>query len=1232
MGSSPGPLTHATLPSSFPLFYPGTLWRVRATRCSMSKSKAVHWPVLVANSLPNARSACKAPPPAATFSTISRQCSSVSRRTHPERTLISRNPALQSADSPSSCWKSGSARSKSTFAKQYTSRNIQNSPPCLCSCSLFSPFFPPTVTPRTAPSSRLGRSGFRQTRQAHSSSTPNSQSVEEGAKSKSQAFTGPKAQRQRKSRLVALVSANSPPAPISPPSLNGSSLTAGTLEKPKRKRQSIVRNHQSPLDYTRSPTATTTHEKHRVALGNFRLLIHSEHLCAQHLRSITLPYHQMLTAEHRISSSIVPPLPALQQLYSYLESSNSVDQLTEADWNSFIFWLSHHNDYRTMTLLHLAMLGDSGLAEKCSTTSYYLLTEARLRALRNEPAARKASDQPGSGSMSDFTITTPTASSVLQSTIDRMEEVKVPRSLDLYGLWIRAAVQEENWQMGIEAWKRLKAERKQLPDIPIAPTAHAIQCYLHIGNMAETKTLLESVLDRSAAIQQQQSYINITEGAQPEGASAGGGEGEWEAIATDERQEFLKRQRQTMQYLAALQQKTAAAMESNWVNAGSSSPYNILEWKAVVDPALIEAVCLDENDKNGSALVSELALDLFKQGHVLDRNRFRYLTRYVGACNTSEGAETFLRRLVEFTKSASLSLPTSSSPSSGKNEHNSASTPPIKDTRKMKKIIESTTKMLVEVGLQEIVKQASAESDFDRAQKIFQGMAAQEIPLSANTSEKLIVGLTKHDDFRSALEVLDKSLQDKRVPSVDTANIVLEGLIKGEMLGESVAVFRDLTENHGLKPNVKMYRNLLKLSATYGQLSMTQRIMSALKGIGVKQDGELYRDLMRCYVRLDNLQAAIKVFEDMDREEITNEIMHINVLLEGAVRYSSPATVIGILEIMSSQRIHPNPETWNILLSGAFRAKDRILAQELYQELSFSVVEGAQDRADGALRASRHPETFHLLMNEYAERHGIDPALRLLKGALDARYPSQVSPSMYRDLMQKSCEQGKGVAGFEIYQLLRQTERVSSRSGRRGFVTLQDLDDSGIGFRSSSTRSAAVSSSTRSAAVSTTASASAITSASPSAVPPTLVSLYGKVMMQLSEEGQVERGREMATDLILSGFEMDQNLIASAIKFYARSGELAAAFGLFLKMGKAYGVGTTREMVQTLYEASRAHGLSVTASAAGSSRASSGATAAGATSTKWDDASTQLWMKALRASMEQYGVMAGSRGMWPEGR
>ncbi|KAF9949191.1 hypothetical protein BGZ70_001882 [Mortierella alpina] len=734
---------------------------------------------------------------------------------------------------------------------------------------------------------------------------------------------------------------------------------------------------------------------------------------------------------------------------------------------------------------------------------------------------------------------------------------------------------------------------------------HTIQCHLNMDQVSDATKLFEAVLERSATEQQRGSYETLLDGGMFAGTGTGREDSERESRMPDARIEHRKRQKQALKALASLQQTTLTP----GISAGAPDSQHVKKWKAVAYPALIEAISLSTRDKDGATLSSDLAIELYGYGQSLDTTQFRFLIRHIGASSSSEMAEGFMKRWIGL--SSARPSRTETTLMTEKEGHTATIVPasPSKDFRKPSRAAVESARALIDVGLLEVMQQSIEEQNFDRACRIFQGLCIQGTPVDSETVEQLIVGLTRNQDFSAATAVMERSLQDNQVPSIETADALLRGLVKADRLDESVAMFRDLTENHGLKPSAQMYRSLMRLTSSYGQLAMTQRILSMLKGLGVKQDWELYRDLMLCYVRSENLQGAIKVFENMDNAGIKNRIDHINVLLEGAVRQSFPPTVVGILEIMASQEITPNTETWNILLNGAFQTKDRVLAQEMFKELADTVLPGASVRVDGALRASRHPVAFQLLMIEFAERHGVEAALSLLKGSLDAGYPNHTAPNLYYELISKSCREQKGVAGYAFYQLLRRLERAQVRYNRIASSTLKGK--SLLQNMATSSPSSLSASSSRSAAPPPTPSFSpSVTSTSRSVQPTSPTAVYRQLMSQLDEECEYAVGKDLATDLIIAGNELNQEMVRHAIRFYIKSGELTTAFGLFTKMGRAYGVEPTKEMVMDLVEAFRAHGLEMAAEPS----------VPNSRGTALDGSEAQQWMRILRGAMARFGV------------
>ncbi|KAF9584750.1 hypothetical protein BGW38_005312 [Lunasporangiospora selenospora] len=956
----------------------------------------------------------------------------------------------------------------------------------------------------------------------------------------------------------------------------------------------------------RRPTATTFESQElqldfpvphsadaALAISNLRLLIHSESTSAPHSSPGSHEYRQGLITEQRTPSSIAPPSSALCLLFTHIQEAGNLHLLSEADWEALISWFFIYEEYQMLDRIHLLVLDQQDISAKCNTPSFVQLVRASLRMREDSTATNLFGAERNNLENVSKPASETTKFSLLQRTLLRMNELGLPPSEEFYGLWLRAAVREEDWNAGIGAWKSLNLQTpRSSPSLPL--TSLAIICYFHRGNYNEAGRLLKTVLEKCTATQHKQNYAMFTDNGVLVGSSAGTNEGDEETSAADGRIEFLTRQKQSTKNATLLVEKMKADRQ-NTSTTNNTSPKS-REWMVVAFPALIEAMSLDKKDALSAKLAMEMTELLSKHGFEMDKTRFRMLCRYIGATLSSKEAEMFLKRWLETSRSTFSA--TSSQPLPG-DDDTLGTENTSNESRKSHRIHNHESRTLAEAGLQEVLKQAVVEGEFTRVRKILEGMSLLDMDLGAATSTKVLNGLCDGQDYRTAMITLEKIIQEKRVPSVYSANKLMNGLIRSDRLDESVAMFRDLTENHGIQPSADMLRNLMSLTAKYGRLPMTQRILSALKHKGVQRDGRIYCNLMRCYIRDNNVQGAIKVFENMESIGVRNETSHFNVLLEGAIRGSSPLTALGILEIMSSQRVHPNAETWNILLGGAFISGNRVLSHQIFHELSRSVAEGIDDTSDPTLRASRHPETFQLLMREYAERQGIDSALELLKSAQDAGYAPSVKASMFRDLMERSCQEGNGVAGYELYKLLRQID--GSDNSYIQSPTQEENYWASLAPPAPPRR-----------AVIPAYSAMSITSTSSTVTPIPLANLYSRILDQLDQGNKLELGREMATDLILSGFDMDQGLVQRAIGFYARCGELPAAFGLFMRMGRAYGVEPTRVMVKSLYAAACDHGLLESVHTPSSEQIGS--------PDAWDEASAQQWLRVLKASMENFGI------------
>ncbi|KAF9926182.1 hypothetical protein FBU30_004183 [Linnemannia zychae] len=998
--------------------------------------------------------------------------------------------------------------------------------------------------------------------------------------------------------------------PMNPPSPSDTSISGTTSRARLFSNESV----DSMIEKTPA-TASTITEQPSVALANLRVLLHPG-----------------LRIGGSLPSSITPPLAALEHLFSYLHSSKYLGHLSSADWNAFVSWLVYYQDNMTLSRIHQIIMKQKKIAANINPSDIVTISEGRVRNILGSDCFSPSSlsirtrlEQKGDKS----TTTTDhpsssTALDILQDTVTMMKACNIPRSKELYTLYLRTAVLEQRWLMGTTIWDTVNQpkEQKYLGPPSVAFLAQIVRCHMQIGNGSAASEFLRSIFDQTHWTDINSSG-GVSDGRLTQTGAGNDGQGKADTEQTlnivENRATYLKQKQSQANRAVQVLQKAHIAIASSESKSKTASNAQSHSWKAEVYPSLIEAICLGEKDQSGASLAVDLAGELLQHGYLLDKTRFSLLVQYIGSISSSEQAENFMKDWVDAVKAVPLSLPSAGganrdaiNDSESRSDLGSSAGSGSEASKDLLRKHKRTAKVFAEVGYLEVVKQATAMGDYTRAFTIFQEMSSQGFPLQPDISNKLLIGLAKMGDLPSATTVLNVGLQYKWIPSIEAANILLQRLIKADWLDESVSIFRDLTENYGIRPSTESYRHLLHLTSSYGQLAMTERLVKTLGSLGLEHDGLVHRDLIKCHVRSENMAGAIQAFEEMDSADVTITIQHINVLLEGAIRQSIPSTAIRILEIMSSLKIQPDAETWNILLGGAFTAGDNILAHALFQELGQTLVKRAYVKTDGIFRASRHPVTFNLLINEYADRHGVGSALKLLKEAIDARYPAQVTQNVFRDLLEKSKQQGNGRAGYQAYKLLREWDQQSNplTASQRG----RDNSNS----RPSTTKNRSTGTDAPISTGLRPLSAFPTTSTSKSVRAPSLGMLYCGVMEQLEKENRFELGKEMATDLIVSGVGLDQSLVEHAIRLYARSGELAAAFGLFMKMGRAYGVEPSKDMVLSLVDVARAYQLIPRISWEEddlSNRFNSYRSV-----DSWDHASIQQWTKILRKSMSHFGI------------
>ncbi|KAF9166658.1 hypothetical protein DFQ26_007231 [Actinomortierella ambigua] len=594
---------------------------------------------------------------------------------------------------------------------------------------------------------------------------------------------------------------------------------------------------------------------------------------------------------------------------------------------------------------------------------------------------------------------------------------------------------------------------------------------------------------------------------------------------------------------------------------------------------------------------------------------------------------------------------------------------------------------LTNIGCQEVLVQALREGDMGRAKRMFQVLGAPALqpssmltswPSGSNTSgpgsssrhgthsptgqhdsddpsssslslwltpvqnglcDMYLEALVTEADFGMALTVLQKMLVHDRVPTPESLQRLVGGMVKSGQLVEAMGVYRELTEVFGVTPMPGLLHAMLGLAAKYGDLSLARKIRRMLVGMDkAAQDfsepdtaassmvltlspttashshdmsskamqqqqqqqqeaysdqavtkvdqSRLYHDLMVCYMNHMNIPGAFRIFESMGYLEIPYEIRHINALLVGTMAKGQiplPDTTMGILEVMTTLRLRPNAQTYRALLKAALLNRDRPLAERWFQELATAMLSGKESwrkssfgHGDQVLTRPKGSMATGAFDHWQIARHG--ETFELLMGEYVRMYG--VRPAVR--LLEGVIEAEVSVPRPDVFRMLmaKSCDEADGRTGHRVFELMKQQQQ----------QQQTMMATTRTKGTGAGSNAGGyLTSQASDLV------LYHRLLEQVVEREQdIDRGQAIVAELIVSGVALDVTLVEDAIAVYAHRLETGrAAYGIYSRMKRVYGIRTpTPRMLASLDQLARKTAAAANAAAAASAAATTAATSA----------------------------------------
>lgn len=213
----------------------------------------------------------------------------------------------------------------------------------------------------------------------------------------------------------------------------------------------------------------------------------------------------------------------------------------------------------------------------------------------------------------------------------------------------------------------------------------------------------------------------------------------------------------------------------------------------------------------------------------------------------------------------------------------------------------------------------------------------------------------------------------------------------------------DTMVESGIAPDVHTFGTLIHMYSKQGDLSSIHSLYySMVNKFNVKPNRFIYTDVLRCFVELEDMEAAKDVFRLMKDAHVDADVVTHNMMLHFHARNKDVGQALNALHTMIAAGVQPSVVTFSHILSIYAKNGDVAGGQQLLNTM-----------LEMNIRPNRH--TFNILMNLYSHAGDIESVERTFKD-LSTRYPPDLVS--YNTLLQAYIRQNDLDQVLETYRRL----------------------------------------------------------------------------------------------------------------------------------------------------------------------------------------------------------------------
>lgn len=269
-------------------------------------------------------------------------------------------------------------------------------------------------------------------------------------------------------------------------------------------------------------------------------------------------------------------------------------------------------------------------------------------------------------------------------------------------------------------------------------------------------------------------------------------------------------------------------------------------------------------------------------------------------------------------------------------------------------------------------KQFSLIEDILEHQKQFEDITNERFTV------RLISLYGKAGMFENARKVFDEMPELKCERTVLSFNALLSVCVNCKKFDKLEALFRDLPEKLGIKPDKVSYNTLIKSYCVMGSLESAVGVVELMESNGLDPDLITFNTLFDALYRNKKMDVAEKLWVLMESKNVVANVRSYNPKLRALVADDRISEAVDLIEEMRTKGVMPDIYSFNALIQGFCTEMNLEQAKTWYEELAKCDV--APDRV-----------TYEIMLPFVCDMAQFDYAFELCKDVLNSRHRVSVS-------------------------------------------------------------------------------------------------------------------------------------------------------------------------------------------------------------------------------------------------